>query len=477
MDSHNRFDTTTTFALHRLEWLVALGVSITLALLHFGDIRWPVFVGLFVIIDLIGYVPGAIRFRRSASKCIGKGYYVLYNTMHSLVTGAAIAGLWALLVRPEWALLAIPIHLLGDRGLFGNTLKPFGVRFEPATHPAFTAFQAEYAKAATARPAPPDHGALQAIEYSGNPSAFLALNTGNEVFTQEGLRGAVVYREAGSHLVQFAGPLAPDPDYQVLLGQFEAFAARRHKRILAVQLQRADAEVYAKRGFTVNQIGASYAVDLKRFTLRGARFMKLRNKVSRAMRSGLSVEQVQPAHLREELDAIDAQWLRGKGRHTKELSFLVGERGGLGDEHRRLFLGRLNGEPIAYITYVPVHGDRSGWLHDLSRRRPDVPPGVMEAINVTAINTFIDEGARWLHFGFTPFTGLGAEHEVPSCSGAVRRVVGLLARHGGAVYPAVTQLAYKEKWGPHAVLPEYIAFQGRPSLGAIWRLMRVANAV
>jgi len=65
--------------------------------------------------------------------------------MHSLVTAAAIAGLWALLIGPEWALLALPIHLFGDRGVFGNSLKPFGVPFEPHRVPAFTRFEKEYA--------------------------------------------------------------------------------------------------------------------------------------------------------------------------------------------------------------------------------------------------------------------------------------------------------------------------------------------
>ncbi|MFE0251633.1 bifunctional lysylphosphatidylglycerol flippase/synthetase MprF [Streptomyces sp. NPDC059010] len=325
--------------------------------------------------------------------------------------------------------------------------------------------------------APEVSDVLDALEYSDNPSGFLALNTGNDVFTAPGLRGAVVYRTAGRHLVQFAGPLAPDADYEALLARFTDFAAERRKRILAVQLQRADADIYAGRGFTVNQIGASYAIDLKRFTLRGSRFVKLRNKISRARRSGLVVEEAEPARWARELDSIDAQWLRAKGRHTKELNFLVGERGGAGDARRRLFLGRLDGTPVAYITYVPVHGSRPGWLHDLTRRRPEVPPGVMETINVTAIERFTEEGAAWLHLGFTPFTGLDEQCETPGSSPLVRRLVGFLAAHGEAVYPAATQLAYKEKWGPHTVLPEYIAFQGRPGPGAVWQLMRTANAV
>jgi len=147
MDGHNRFETRTTFTLARLEWFAALLVSIVLAVLHFGEIRWPVFVGFFVVIDVVGYLPGAVAFRRSPTHQIGCGYYIAYNTMHSLLTGAAMVGLWALTVGPEWALLAVPIHLFGDRGLFGNTLKPFRVPFEPATHPAFAAFLEAYESA------------------------------------------------------------------------------------------------------------------------------------------------------------------------------------------------------------------------------------------------------------------------------------------------------------------------------------------
>lgn len=144
MDQCNRFETPTTYRLARLEWLAALGVSVVLAVVHLSEIRWSVFVMFFVVIDLVGYLPGAVAFRRSATGQIARGYYVAYNVMHSLVTGGVLVGLWALLVGPEWALLAVPIHLFGDRSLFGNTPKPFGVPFEPSTHPAFGAFERDY---------------------------------------------------------------------------------------------------------------------------------------------------------------------------------------------------------------------------------------------------------------------------------------------------------------------------------------------
>jgi hypothetical protein len=137
MDSHNLFLTRTTYRLLRAEYAVALIGSVALAVVHSGGIRWPAFIGLFVYIYLIGYLPGAVAYRRAQGAAISRRFYLLYNSMHSLLSAGAVAGLWCLLVRPEWALLALPIHLCGDRAIFGNFLKPFGVSFEPVTHPAY----------------------------------------------------------------------------------------------------------------------------------------------------------------------------------------------------------------------------------------------------------------------------------------------------------------------------------------------------
>lgn len=144
MDSHNLFLTRTTYRSLRAEYAAALVGAVALAILHFGDIRWPVFVGMFVYIDVIGYLPGAIAYRRAPDHVISRKYYVLYNAMHSLLSAGAVAGLWCLFVRPEWALLALPIHLCGDRAIFGNFLKPFGLTFEPTTHPAYQEFVTSY---------------------------------------------------------------------------------------------------------------------------------------------------------------------------------------------------------------------------------------------------------------------------------------------------------------------------------------------
>lgn len=137
MDAKNLFMTRHTYWLTRLEYGLALLIVLVLFVAHIGEVRWVPAAVLFAYIDVIGYLPGAIAYRRSRSKRISRLYYVLYNVMHSLVTQAVVTLVWIWFAGFEWALLAIPIHLFGDRALFGNFLKPFAVHFEPVLHPAY----------------------------------------------------------------------------------------------------------------------------------------------------------------------------------------------------------------------------------------------------------------------------------------------------------------------------------------------------
>ncbi len=162
MDSHNLFMTRTTYRAVRLELGAAMAVAIAFVVAHAGEVRWWAFLALFAVIDVVGYVPGALAWRRAAGRPISRRYYVMYNTMHSFLTAGAIAALWSLVVGPEWALLALPIHLCGDRALFGNFYKPFGLSFEPSTHPAYQELVSRYDHPAQHVPPVIEHPARRA---------------------------------------------------------------------------------------------------------------------------------------------------------------------------------------------------------------------------------------------------------------------------------------------------------------------------
>ncbi len=137
MDPKNLFATPTTYWHLRAEFGLGMVTSALLLALHRKKVRILPAALLFAYADAVGYIPGAIAFRRHEGGRISRTYYRLYNIMHSGLTGAVVAALWARKVKPEWALLAIPLHLCGDRALFGNMAKPFSVAFEPHPHPVY----------------------------------------------------------------------------------------------------------------------------------------------------------------------------------------------------------------------------------------------------------------------------------------------------------------------------------------------------
>lgn len=315
--------------------------------------------------------------------------------------------------------------------------------------------------------------------FADDPSAVLALNEGTRTFRTPRVRGFVAYRRSGRWLIQIGGAYAAAQDRSTLITEFRHFATRHGCQVLAVQLQRRDAEEHARAGYTVNQLGSSWALQVSDFGLRGKHFMQLRNKISRARRAGVEVrlgtlEDLTAAD-RSRLTELDAEWLRGKGRHAKPLQFMVGELGGPGASLRRLAVARIEGRIVGYVSLSPVFGQRPGWLHDLSRRSADAPPGVTELLVLTTLEACAAEGTAWWHFGFTPFTGLDPALELPGASPAVQRLVRLLAERGDRVYPAASQLDYKAKWGTLTPLPDYLAFSGRPSPAGILRLVQVAH--
>jgi hypothetical protein len=141
LDPANRYFSRFTYYVLRAEYFFGATVA-TFLLIRAGikgdNVDWVGAVVLFAYPDTIGYLPGAIAYRRSKNGRVPLWYARTYNVLHSMFTAAAVAAIYVLVHGADWALLAIPIHLFGDRSVFGNIFKMEAVRFEPEKpHPAF----------------------------------------------------------------------------------------------------------------------------------------------------------------------------------------------------------------------------------------------------------------------------------------------------------------------------------------------------
>ncbi len=148
MDKHNLFHTRTLYNLVRLDWFFVGLVPLVLVVMYWRDVSWWRFTYAFLLPDLIATLPGLYIYygRRSGPhRSIPGVIHILYNFGHCFGGVALFCAVWWLATgKPEWAMLAFPIHLAGDRSIFGNIYKPLGTAFEPVKHEAFKRFEEEY---------------------------------------------------------------------------------------------------------------------------------------------------------------------------------------------------------------------------------------------------------------------------------------------------------------------------------------------
>lgn len=157
MDKHNLFLTQPLYRLVRLDWLCIMLVLAVLVAVNWQQVNWLRFWVMFWVIDAVGTVPGFYYYFRNRHRTHGvvpNWCVVAYNTCHSFATTTLVLAGWYYLSGPEWAMLGMPIHLAGDRGVFGNIYKNFGVQFEASgPHEGFRRFLERFASERGSTPA------------------------------------------------------------------------------------------------------------------------------------------------------------------------------------------------------------------------------------------------------------------------------------------------------------------------------------
>jgi hypothetical protein len=461
--------------LTRAEYLALMTASGLLMLLHCGDGELGRAAIAFAAIDLIGYMPGARAFRRARRAAISPIYHHLYNVTHNFLTAALVTAVWALVGGGfEWAMLALPLHLAGDRGSSATASSRARSRSRATRRPrrATSPRRRRDDRLAARRCGPRSDVAGR----SHRPPVRLP----RPVVAQPPLHGP---RSGGVRSLPAPGA-APagarrraraEDSRADLLDAFLRDAARDCEQVVALQVRARDVDLFRSRGFRVDAFGSSFALALPRFSFAGTKRMKLRNRIKRARDAGVTVfelgrDRACPPDLWRRLAEISRAWLATKGGH--ELDLLVGEMGEAGDPNRRLFVALdRQQQPLGFITYVPVWGERPGVLHDLTRRAPDAPAGVMELINATALARFQEEEIRFLHFGFTPFlVGMGGAAVERPDHWLVPRLVRFIGAGGARSTRPARSFSTSRSGRRRSSRAEYIAFQ-QVSLGALFALL------
>ena len=312
--------------------------------------------------------------------------------------------------------------------------------------------------------------------------SILATNPQTALFKATNGLGQIAYQIQGNYLFTIGGILAKKENKLNVYREFNDFAKGIGKKIVALHSTLDDIAVLQQYNYSINQLGSSYSINLKQFSFKGKKHATMRNKISKARRQGIIVQEItnyqQFLSIKSQLDQIDAEWLSTKG--GKALTFMVTNRSIINfpDESYRLFIARQDNRVLAYILYSRSYGEYKGWVHDLSRQRQNAPMGTLPLINIEAMATFINAQDEYLNFGFTPLADLQNESTIETKSSQLFSWISqFLAKYGDVIYPAKGQRQYKMSWRPHIIKPEYIAFEGGFKVSALLAFLQITNSL
>ncbi len=291
-------------------------------------------------------------------------------------------------------------------------------------------------------------------------------------------KSAIAFFQYKNTLISVGGILASQNDKEQTLKDFLKYCKDKKYQYLFLHFPKEDIPVFENNSLLINQLGASYTIDIKNYSLEGKKFQQLRNKINKAKKSGVSVERIDEQAnfeiLKPRLKEINKSWLKGK--KAKHLTNLVTdfETLNLDSGLHKLYTANKENEVIAYIIYSKNFGKFKGWFHNITRKAPDTQDGVMQLINQKALNEL--EDLDYLNFGFTPLVELQPNLNFNS-SPTFHKIMKFMESKGGVVYPARSQRQYKMSWRPQIIDYEYIAFPQGKAIKSLLTLLRSTNSI
>ena len=117
----------------RIENLILGSIAFGLSIYYYAGINWWHYIALFALIDVIGYIPGRTWCILNKESVPPKLFYTLYNICHNLVFVSVVSLIYWFFIEKNLAILALFVHLFGDRGVFGNFNKEYGNPYHYST--------------------------------------------------------------------------------------------------------------------------------------------------------------------------------------------------------------------------------------------------------------------------------------------------------------------------------------------------------
>ena len=296
-------------------------------------------------------------------------------------------------------------------------------------------------RAALQKKPPPPHAGFTVEErrqllrqYGSRPTAYFNLQAGVHYFDLPGVGFLSYSRQQnllGTTDFVFTNPVCADANLGILLRNFLAQAA--HPCIfLGMDLKAA--ETLQTLGYSVNELGVEFTIDIPSFDLRG-RDKKYLKRVLTHGRKGVEIRELKSSAIDPaEVERISQKWKAQKQVKHQELQLLTRPPEPADAWEVRKFYCFKDGKMVGYIYFDPFFQDGRciGYCATITRSEPGLKPGgILDFCLLTAMNKFAAEGIRYLSLGLAPLYDLQPH---PHERSSLRHLLRLLYERGNFLY-------------------------------------------
>ncbi|HDP25646.1 MAG TPA: DUF2156 domain-containing protein [Deltaproteobacteria bacterium] len=263
--------------------------------------------------------------------------------------------------------------------------------------------------------------------YGNHCMSFSGLQPGMQYFDIPGM-GYIAFKQLwGLHAV-LADPVCHRKDRETLIREF--LLTGRKIEFAQVSEEVADL-LHEKFGYYCTQFGVESVVDLENWDLRGKKKQVLRTSVNHARNEGIRIEEKDSG---EGTRQLTGEWLKTRKVRNREIVFLIRPMEMEYEEGTRRFYAYLDGELVGFIFFDPVYEDGRiiSYAPNISRFSHRFRQGIFYPLMVHAMETFKEEGVKYLHLGLCPL--VVGDDEKACESPILKRIIRLLYRYGNSIY-------------------------------------------
>lgn len=295
-------------------------------------------------------------------------------------------------------------------------------------------------------------------KYGQNPIDYVDMENDKKYFFGSESQGFIAYIVVGGVAVCSGDPVCSEDDIIMLISEFITFCKQNELAICFCQVMPYTLKYFKEMKFGTAKYGEEAMFDLETYTIKGSKAAKIRQSLNHAVKMGISVFEYKPKAIRnssieEQIMSVSNEWLEMK--KSSELSFMLGSVSLENPMDRRYFVAVDKENNVqGFIVFVPFLGGK-GYYADVTRRRIDAPPGVMESITINAFDAMKKEGVKYGSLGLAPLYNVENNNETKN---KVDNLLNYVYEHMNGFYGFKTLYQYKKKYAPTDWNPRYLVY-------------------